>query len=236
MPETLPAPLALCSAVDAANTMANDVFISGIDPLLVAKVPVQERGKVRFNAIVAATEELVMELGIDQVSVHKVAKKAQVPAASVYQYFPSMGAIFGVVAEKHFMPAFDITQELLDNTSIRSWQDLTEIVVDGAYEFYSRDKMCEVLFLSKFISPGVEDYAVSRLMRIIAWYMDNFSVLYKKSDLAPLPEKLSLCIQIVETIFRRSFIIHGEITDLYRQECKIIVNSYLRGFFEEIER
>ena len=232
----MPEALLTCTAVDAANTLANDPFISGIDPLLVPKVPVQERGKQKFNAIVAATEELVVELGIDNVSVHKVAKKAQVPAASVYQYFPSTGAIFAVVAEQHFRPAFNIIQELLDNTSIRTWQDLTEIVVDGAYEFYSRDKMSEMLFLGKFISPGVEDYAVSRLMRIIGWYMDNFGVLYKKADLEPLPEKLSLCIQIVETIFRRSFIIHNEITDLYRQECKIIVDSYLRGFFESIEK
>ncbi len=223
------------TAVDAANNLANCEFISHMDPLLVARVPVQERGRVRFNNIAAATEELILELGIDNVSVHKVAKKAQVSAASVYQYFPSMEALLGVVAEKHFMAAFDITQELLDNSSIRAWQDLTEIVVEGAYEFYKRDKMCEILFLSKFISRGVEDYAMSRLMRIVNWYMDNFSVLYKKSDLEPLPEKLLLCIQIVETIFRRSFITHNEISQSYRQECKIIVNSYLSEFFNGID-
>lgn len=224
------------TAVDAANAMANDKFIGAVDPALIAKIPIQERGKLRFNAIVTAAEELVIELGIDNVSTHKVAHKAQVPSASVYQYFPSMGALLGVIAEKHFMPAFDIIQELLDETEVRSWHALAEVVVDGAYEFYTRDKMCEILFLSTYNSPGIEDYAVSRLMRIVTWYVDNFNVLYKKTDLAPLSDKLSLCVQIVETIFRRSLIIHGGISEHYKQECKVIVNSYLNEFFKGLDK
>jgi len=230
MQEALPAK----TAVDAAHSMARDSLNRDIDPVLIAKVPVQERGKLRFNAIVAAAEELVFELGIDNVSTHKVAQKAQVPAASVYQYFPSMGALLGVMAEKHFMPAFDIAQELMDNTEIRSWHALADSVVDTAYEFYTRDKLSEILFLSTYTSPGVEDFAVSRLSRIVTWHVSNFSVLYKKSDLTPLPDKLSLCIQIIETIFRRSLLIHGEITEHYQQEGKLIVNSYLNEFFSDI--
>lgn len=223
------------TAVDAANSLASDEHVGGIDPTLMAKVPVQERGKLRFNAIVAAAEELVLEGEGNTISPYKVAKKAGIPPASVYQYFPSMSALFSVMAEKHFMAAFRITQDLLDETEIRSWRDLASVIVDSCYIFYTQDKICEFLFLGVAHSPGVDDYANARLTRLGLWYLEYFNLLYKKSDLDALPEKLALCVQVIETVFNRSLNLHGDITETYKDEARILVMNYLSEFFASIE-
>ena len=226
----------LATAVLAANALANQAEVAQIDPTLLAKVPVQERGKARFNAIITAAEELVLELGIDNVSSHKIAKRAGIPAASVYQYFPTMGALFAVMAEKHYAGVFSLLRDTLDDMEIRSWRDLASVIVDVAYDFYTQDKLCEILFLDFHQGPGVNEFADSRLARMGLWFIELFYVLYKKSDLDALPEKLTICVQITETVFRRSLNVHGEITETYKEEARILVLNYLGDFFSSIER
>jgi len=85
-----------------------------------AKIPVQERGKIRFNTIIASAEILLLESDIEEISFHKIAKHAGVSATSVYQYFPSMGALFSVIAEAHFVKAFDIINEKMDAACIEN--------------------------------------------------------------------------------------------------------------------
>ena len=81
-----------------------------IDVRYTAKIPVQKRSRKRFNEILLAAEQLILEIGIEQVSPHKIAKLAGIPPASVYQYFPSMGVLFSTMAEVHFVKAFDMIE------------------------------------------------------------------------------------------------------------------------------
>lgn len=223
------------TAVDAARSLANDRDVGEMNPLHVARVPIQERGKVRFNTIVEAAEKLLMTSAIDDISPHKIARVANVSPSSVYQYFPSMGALFSVMAEKHFMTAFHVVPEALENRPIRSWRDLAVVIVDSAYDFYTQDKISEILFLGVFLSPGVREYSASRLTRLGLWYIEYFKVLYRASDLQGLQEKLVLCLDVTKTVYIRSLSQHGEITEYYRQEARSLVMNYLGEFFAAIE-
>lgn len=228
-------PIEGVTAVEAADALAKAVIMSGMDTALLAKVPVQERAKTRFNAIITAAEELALELGINNISPHKIAKKAGVPPTSVYQYFPTMGSLFSVMAEKHSMAVFHTLRRELDDTQIRSWRDLASVLVNSAYSVYTQDKICQILFLGHTQKPDVNEHSASRLSRLTQWFIEYFYVLYKKSDLGPLVEKLTICIQLAETVFNRSLSVHGEIRESYREEARIIIVGYLGEFFASIE-
>ena len=223
------------TAVDAANALLADPGLSGVNPRHLAKVPVQERGKVRFNAIIEAAEQLVLASGVDNISPHKIAKKAGIPPTSVYQYFPTMGALFSVMAEKHFLAAFHIVPEALEDTVVRSWRDLAIIIANSAFDFYTRDKISEILFLGVSLTPGVREYSTSRFTRLSLWYINYFNLLYKKSDLEGLPEKLAIALDVTKTVYIRSISLHGEIRESYKKEARCIVLSYLGEFFSALE-
>lgn len=225
----------LVTAADAAIALASNSTSSGVHLLHLAKVPIQERGKARFNAIVEAAETLVLESGVDDISPHKIAKKAGIPPSSVYQYFPTMGALFSVMAEKHFMAAFHIVPEALENKEVRSWRDLAMIIANSAFDFYTRDKISEILFLGVFQTPGVREYSTSRLTRLSLWYIEYFNLLYKKSDLEGLPEKLAIALDVTKTVYIRSISLHGEIRESYKKEALCLVLSYLGEFFAALE-
>lgn len=223
------------TAVEAANAMADESIIKQMNPLHIAKVPVQNRGKLRFNKIVEITETLVLDLGIDNISHYSVAKAAGIPPSSVYQYFPSTAALFAVMAEKHYMAAFFKTPEIIENMEVKSWRDLAPVIVESAFDFYTQDKISEILFLNVFLSAGVREYSVSRVTRLGLWYKQYFMLLYKKSDIVGLEEKLTISLELTKTLFVRSLNLYGEIKPAYKEDALAVVNKILGDFFETID-
>ncbi|WP_428242830.1 TetR/AcrR family transcriptional regulator [Gynuella sp.] len=53
------------------------------------RVPQQERSIVRFETVVAATLKLLSERSYEAISMREIAREADMPIASVYQYFPT---------------------------------------------------------------------------------------------------------------------------------------------------
>jgi AcrR family transcriptional regulator len=223
------------SAVEAASSLANLNISGSINPSHIAKIPIQERGIIKFNKIIQIAEELVLELGIDNVSHYSIAKIAKIPPSTVYQYFPTIAALFAVMAEKHYMAAFQKTPELIGDKKVRSWKDLGSIIVESAYDFYTQDKISEILFLKIFLSAGVREYSDSRVTRLGLWYKEYFILLYKKSELEGLEERLTISLELTKCIFIRSINLYGEIKPDYKKDALLVVDRYLEDFFRNID-
>ena len=207
-----------------------------VDVRYTAKIPVQARSKKRFNEILNAAVQLVIEFGIDKVSPHQIAKLAGIPPASVYQYFPNIGVLFSTMAEVHFVKAFDMLEDNIAEKNISSWQDLTKILIDVAYDFYTKDKISEIMFLSEFVAPGVRESMAIRLTRLGDLFVEKYAIIYKKSELDPLSEKIAICIEVMKGVYIRSLSLHGEIREEYKTEAEIIVMAYLGHFFVNLDR
>jgi AcrR family transcriptional regulator len=64
-------------------------------------VPQQERSRARFQALLDVAEEVIAESGLDGLQMREVARRANLPIASVYHYFPSSTALIRTLLEKH---------------------------------------------------------------------------------------------------------------------------------------
>jgi AcrR family transcriptional regulator len=85
---------------------------------------VQERSRERVERILAATEALIIEVGVNNLRINEIAARAQIPAGSIYQYFPDLEAIVHNLVDRyhrHFKKLAD-TQFL----NIRSVGEFTE--------------------------------------------------------------------------------------------------------------
>jgi AcrR family transcriptional regulator len=63
--------------------------------------PVQERSKRRVERILAAAMELLEADGADAVTTRAIAERADVPVATVYQFFPNREAILSEILLEH---------------------------------------------------------------------------------------------------------------------------------------
>ena len=62
--------------------------------------PQQERSRNRQQALLDAAEEVLAEVGAEGVRMREVARRAHLPIASVYHYFPSAQALIRTLVER----------------------------------------------------------------------------------------------------------------------------------------
>jgi AcrR family transcriptional regulator len=62
--------------------------------------PQQERSRARQRALLDAAEEILGEVGADGLKMREVARRANLPIASVYHYFPSAPALIRMLVER----------------------------------------------------------------------------------------------------------------------------------------
>jgi AcrR family transcriptional regulator len=62
--------------------------------------PQQERSRARQQALLDAAEEILGEVGADGLKMREVARRANLPIASLYHYFPSAPALIRTLVER----------------------------------------------------------------------------------------------------------------------------------------
>jgi AcrR family transcriptional regulator len=62
--------------------------------------PQQERSRARQRALLDAAEDILGEVGADGLKMREVARRANLPIASVYHYFPSAPALIRTLVER----------------------------------------------------------------------------------------------------------------------------------------
>ncbi len=73
--------------------------------------PRQSRARQTVQRIIDATAKLVQEQGVDNLTTNKVAERANVNIASLYQYFPNKQALLSALLQNYWN---DLTRELND--------------------------------------------------------------------------------------------------------------------------
>lgn len=200
-------------------------------PLQAVKRPVQARSIARFEKILDAAEQLILENGIDATSHHKIAEHAELPSASVYQYFPSQELIFQALSERHFETVKKLYKENAEKATISSWKDLAELLVLAGYEYYTTDPIGEQLFLGVHAATNVRKGAAGRLTEFAEWFLTLFEPLDGQPAVEDLQEKLAISVNLMDAAFVRSLSLYNRITPAYRDEAVRAVSGYLGTYF-----
>lgn len=63
--------------------------------------PKQERTQKRMERVIATTQELLLSVGIEKISIPEIANASGVPRTSIYQFFPTKYDILRHIALMH---------------------------------------------------------------------------------------------------------------------------------------
>jgi AcrR family transcriptional regulator len=116
------------------------------------RTPVQRRSRERVERILLAAEQIVVREDFDALTTRAVAERANVPVATLYQYFADREAIIAALIERH-VNAMDprLTEDLaaLGTYSVRT---LVETVVDAYVAGYRARPSFVVLWFQGRVS------------------------------------------------------------------------------------
>jgi AcrR family transcriptional regulator len=122
------------------------------------KLPTQKRSKERVEKIISTTLEYMAEEGVDSLTCAKVAERANLPSATIYQFFPNKESILEVVAERWLAA----NMETLEHTDPRqgqfaNWQQWLEAAIDGDYATYQNQQALLALTSVMSVTPHLKD-------------------------------------------------------------------------------
>ncbi|MDW3098801.1 MAG: TetR/AcrR family transcriptional regulator [Alphaproteobacteria bacterium] len=121
-----------------------------MDTVQPRKKPKQARSKARYDLILSVARDLIGAQGNDAVSVRDIAGVADIPIASIYQYFPDKNAILWALVEER-LSNFEHEVE----TRMSSAQSLDELATASEDLFWA------------FSDLFVQDSALAQIWRSI---------------------------------------------------------------------
>lgn len=197
--------------------------------------PVQKRSRERFERLLDAVEELLLDQEPSSLGLYDIAKQANVPPASVYHFFPTKEAAFVALAERYLERLNEMTRSnLLDRSQIRHWSDLYILVSDHLFEFYNENPVLLKLFFGSGLNAEIHNRDLDYIKRLSEdgynWMNSYFEMPY-----IPEPEiKFSIIYAIYDGVTSASYQRHGIVTQDYKDGLISAVLAFCRTFLPEV--
>jgi AcrR family transcriptional regulator len=198
-----------------------------------ARQPSRERGQLRFQALLNATEALLNEHNPDDIGLYQIARRARIAPASVYHFFPTKNAALLALAEKYHADIRAMVNAPVPATRLMSWQDLLIVRHERAVSYYNSHIPAAKIFLG--IHPSWEihqadtRYNQTASETLFSYYDRLFLMPYVQDP----QEKFELTYAIADAIRSVSFERYGTITLKYAQEATAACIAYCRTFLPD---
>jgi AcrR family transcriptional regulator len=205
--------------------MNDKLAVSEVRNLSTPKVPVQERSIDRVDRILDAAESLIESDGISGVTMQKISQESGVGRASVYQFFPSILAIWKGTAVRYLGALQLHFEKNVTHRKYDSWQEAWDALIDEAISFYDQNPIAQSILLG---SDGTRDLRMADPdydMRFAEWISREFS--YLAEDARALnADYLRVNVTTTTALFSLSVWEHGTITPFYRDQVRRISKAY----------
>ncbi len=103
------------------------------------RVPVQQRSARRVERILDAAASLVAEDGYEATTTSRIAARAGVPVATLYQFFADRRAVLRAVSARNLEHFLERLDEIFRWNTFEHWWDATAAMFDTYVEMYSGD-------------------------------------------------------------------------------------------------
>jgi AcrR family transcriptional regulator len=200
----------------------------------VRRRPVQRRSLERFERILDSCAELLDEVGYTGLTTKEVARRAQVPIGTLYQFFPGIEGLLGALAERnlnHFTDRLSQRVEAQRPTEVGALVDL------AVEEYVAMRRAVPGFGVVDFGAVGVED---DRSIHLLDAVLDNNSAVADRlwtfaadllsSEGGDRPEPrlaLRIALECADAILRLAFRADPEGDPTLIAECKRLLRGYL---------
>lgn len=168
------------------------------------RTPVQRRSRERVERILRAAEELVVSQGVGALGTREVALRADIPVATLYQYFADRDAIISALIERHVRSMDGRIAAALGSLTRYSVRTVVETTV-GAYRAAYRERPSYVvLWFQGRLSADIAAY-IRRHNDLLADEFHRFATSTGMLRADVDPQVLRLCFEIADRFLEAAY-------------------------------
>lgn len=202
----------------------------------IARQPSQERSQERYEKILKATKELLRSSNIEDISIHDIARQANVSPASVNYLFPTTAALRVVLIERYMHDAAEVIavtlQRLIDEKN-PVWQDWLREIGSAVFDFYNKNRHASEIILGPMIHRNPSQAAIAENERVARIFLDSLKQVFIVPEIPDIEKKVTMSMEVVDMLWSRSYMARGSIDEYSRDEALQIQKLYLRSILPE---
>ena len=137
------------------------------------QAPKQERSRKRIEVILTTAENILLENGIDSVTIANISKTSVLKRTSTYKFFQTPEAIKAALATKYFM---ELSKDFSKRSSDINTAELSVIVlrtVEIIYDYFSSSIAAQQLVLSNTTSLPVTKEPFNELSSSVQEFIER---------------------------------------------------------------
>lgn len=195
--------------------------------------PSRIRGMARYEALLEATEALLLTHSPDEIGLYQIAAQAAAPPASVYHFFPTKEAAYQALAERYLKGLLEMHAEPIEARAVATWQAFLAYDMRRGVDYYNaRPAMLKIIY------GGYGGVGARNIDEVTTDLMSRSSG-RRTRKLFNMPRdpngavRSQLVLAIIDACWTASVRLHGKITEDYFQESVRAVIAYQRLFLPE---
>ena len=185
--------------------------------------PTRKPGIERYNRIIEAAEELILEANsLQGITLDAVAQRAGVPRVSLYYFFDSIESLLDALYQRGVQK---MVASLPQAPRAADWREMMLLYVDGVRDFYLSNRVEMILALLP-----VSLLSVNQVSRDFGQSL--FQLLHAQGLVPKTQKVLRACemtSELADLVWRKSLIEKGTLTPAYTREVKRVVIAYLES-------
>lgn len=193
--------------------------------------PVQARSKAKVQHMLQVADDLLRDGRIDEFSLPRLAKAANVPKATVYQFFPSKFALFNALGEIHLSRVEALIVRGFDASKQPHWEAAIRYLIRSVAEYYVDEHGARALLLGGSITPQLYEAQETMLQRIANVIRALLRDTYAVPDVPTQPDIHLINCEIVRSVFAvGEYTRHAMTPEIIDEACRASI-GYLRLHF-----
>ncbi len=190
--------------------------------------PVQQRGRIRFEAILSAARSLLAERGVEGFTIDDVAQQAGIPVGSVYQYFPNK---FAIVVELDARDTRALVDDLVASASrfpTRDWQSETNHLIDLVAKHWVEDPSRRAVWLAMRSTAATRTVAAEHFRALVSTLLPIIAELTPNQSAQQRQTIAEVVVEMCQSLLHFS-VSDGEPRPATVEELKRMLRAYLRA-------
>jgi AcrR family transcriptional regulator len=197
------------------------------------RIPKSERGLVRYESLLDATDRLLIELEPDEVGLYQIAEEANASPSSVYHFFPTKEAALLALAHRYLEGIRDLDRMTFDVGQLESWQDLMKLDHENARTYYNSHPPALKLLFSGY--GGIESRKLDEryTSEIVNSMYERYNSVFHMPKTKNENLMFTICFAILDSIWAVSYRRHGHISPDFLREGHAACVAYCRRYLPE---
>jgi|TARA_B110000977_G_scaffold200492_1_gene291225 AcrR family transcriptional regulator len=190
----------------------------------------QNRSRERINTIINTANEILLEHGVEAITVANIAKYSGLKRTSTYKFFPTPDSLKAMMISRYLD---DCLGEFIDSSNNISTDQSSVVVmkcVEILYNFFQRSKGAQILILSNSLVTPVPSNSLHQLSRQIQSLVEsniNLPEMFNRDGV------FRVFTQIILSILALNAKESGELNEVGKIEAHRAAHAYLLNWINQ---